>query len=483
MNELILKTCLVFSICLFTWISWKYATKYRVALASILILGLVLRVYVSSNSQLHQWDERYHALVAKNLAEIPLKPTLYAHPVLPYEKNNWVANHIWLAKPPVALWGMAASIKIFGPTEWAVRLPSLIYGLLAIVLTYLIGSILFDSKTGILAAWLHAIHGVLIQLGAGMISSDHVETAHVFYVELSVFLMVFFYFKKEAHWILLLAGAAGGLAFLSKWHPAFIVFALCFILAALSKKYSLKQIIVQGLIFTGGFLILIIPWISYMLYEFPEEASHVFGKLSQAYIVAAEDHSASPFYYVLELLYLYGEAVFLILILALVWCFRNNSRLQFLLLLVWALLPAVAFSFAETKRFTYLLISAPALFILTAQVWLTLKEKWQPKKLTFLKPLLLIALAVLPLRLLVERMRLFEEQKEPTAFYQNINAYKQQLNSNDLVFGLEEHIELMFYTDVYAAYRDVPADSVLRDFEADGYDVYLMRDYELQAYE
>jgi hypothetical protein len=61
--------------------------------------------------------------------------------------------------------------------------------------------------------------------------------------------------------------------------------------------------------------------------NFPEEASHVFGKLSQAYIVAAEDHSASPFYYVLELLYLYGEAVFLILILALVWCFRNNSRI------------------------------------------------------------------------------------------------------------------------------------------------------------
>jgi 4-amino-4-deoxy-L-arabinose transferase-like glycosyltransferase len=483
MNELILKTSLVFLICLFTWISWKYANKYRIALASILILALVLRAYMSSNSQLHQWDERYHALVAKNLSENPSRPTLYAHPVLPYEKNNWVGNHIWLAKPPVALWGMAASIKIFGPTEFAVRLPSLIYGLLAIVLTYLIGSILFDSKTGIWAAWLHAIHGVLIQLGAGMISSDHVETAHVFYVELSVFLMVFYYFKKQAHWILLLAGAAGGLAFLSKWHPALLVFALWFILAALSKKYSIKQIIVHGLIFIGGFLLLTLPWISYMFYEFPEEASHVFGKLSQAYIVAAEDHAASPFYYVLELLYLYGEAVFLILILALVWCFKNNSRLQILLLLVWALMPAFAFSFAETKRFTYLLISAPAFFILTAHVWLTLKEKWQPKKLNFFKPLLLFVLAILPLRLLVERLRFFEAEKEPTLFYQNITIYEQQLDSNDLVFGLEEHIELMFYSDVYSAYRDVPADSVLTNFEADGYDVYVMREYELQAYE
>jgi 4-amino-4-deoxy-L-arabinose transferase-like glycosyltransferase len=236
MNELILKTSLVFSICFFTWITWKYATKYRIALTSILILGLVLRLYMNDNSQLHQWDERYHALVAKNLAENPLKPVLYSHPVLAYEKNNWVGNHIWLAKPPVALWGMAASIKIFGPTEWAVRFPSLIYGLLSIVLTYLIGSILFDSKTGIWAAWLHAIHGVLIQLGAGMISSDHIETAHVFYVELSVFLMVFFYFKKQADWILLLAGAAGGLAYLSKWHPALVVFALWFVLAVITKN-------------------------------------------------------------------------------------------------------------------------------------------------------------------------------------------------------------------------------------------------------
>jgi 4-amino-4-deoxy-L-arabinose transferase-like glycosyltransferase len=447
------------------------------------MLGLILRLYMSNNSQLHQWDERYHALVAKNLAEHPLTPALYAHPVLPYEKNNWVGNHIWLAKPPVALWGMAASIKIFGPTEWAVRLPSLIYGLLAIVLTYLIGSILFDSKTGIWAAWLHAIQGVLIQLGAGMISSDHVETGHVFYVELSVFLMVFFYFKKQKHWLLLLAGAAGGFAFLSKWHPAFLVFALWFVPAVISKKYSLKQIIIQGLIVVSGFIIFTVPWIYYMFYNFPEEASHVFGKLSQAYIVAAEDHKASPFYYVLELLYIYGEAVFFILILAFVWCYKNNSRILFLLLLVWALLPALAFSFAETKRFTYLLISAPAFFILTAQAWLTLKEKWKPKKLVFIKPVLLIVLAILPLRLLVERLRFFEAPKEPTTFYQNLTSYKQQLDSNDLVFGLEEHIELMFYTDVYAAYRELPADSVLRNFEKDGYDVYLMREYVLQAYE
>lgn len=483
MNELILKISVVFSICLFTWISWKYSRNYRIALGSILILGLILRLYMGNNQQLHQWDERYHALVAKNMAENPLMPALYKHPVLNYEKTNWVGNHIWLEKPPIALWGMASSIKFFGPTEWAVRLPSLIYGLLAIMLTYFTGSILFDSRTAICAAWLHAIHGVLIQLGAGMISSDHVETALIFYVQLSALLLVIFYFRKPSQWLLILAGLAGGIAFLCKWYPSFLVFVLWFVLAYFSKKYSLRQILVQGSVMLVSFSFIALPWLFYIFQQFPDEAAFVFTKYAKAYGQVVENHDASPFYYILELLYLYGEAVYLILTLSFVWFFRNNLPLQFLLLFVWALLPAFAFSFAETKRFTYLLISAPAFFILTAHVWLTLKDKWQPKKLKFFKPLLLTLIALLPLRLLLERLHLFEPKAAATVFYQNIDLYQQQLNSNDLVFGLEEHIELMFYTDVYAAYREVPTDSVLKNFESDGYDVYLMREYELQAYQ
>ncbi len=40
-------------------------------------------------ADLHDWDERYHALVAKNMIEQPFKPMLYKNPVLPYDYKDW----------------------------------------------------------------------------------------------------------------------------------------------------------------------------------------------------------------------------------------------------------------------------------------------------------------------------------------------------------------------------------------------------------
>ena len=48
----------------------------------ILLGAFALHLWVSMDPYLHEWDERYHALVAKNLMPHPLKPTLYDNPVL-----------------------------------------------------------------------------------------------------------------------------------------------------------------------------------------------------------------------------------------------------------------------------------------------------------------------------------------------------------------------------------------------------------------
>jgi|GEM_PF-2475173 len=62
-------------------IRWFSAAKSSniLWLAAIVILAAALRIWLcSTDSYLHEWDERYHALVAKNLLLHPLKPTLYA---------------------------------------------------------------------------------------------------------------------------------------------------------------------------------------------------------------------------------------------------------------------------------------------------------------------------------------------------------------------------------------------------------------------
>ena len=84
--------------------------KHRLALFLLITLGLTLRVFVSTDYFLHDWDERYHALVAKHLLEHPLVFTLYDTPVLPYDYQNWAGNHIWLHKPPMTLWCIALVI-------------------------------------------------------------------------------------------------------------------------------------------------------------------------------------------------------------------------------------------------------------------------------------------------------------------------------------------------------------------------------------
>ena len=139
---------------------------------------------------LHPWDERYNALVAKHLAAHPLLPTLYDRPLLPYDYRNWRANHVWLHKPPLALWLMAASLRLFGAAGWAVRLPSILLSTFAILLTYDLGRRLFDSGTGLVAAGLQAVHGYLIALAAGRVPVDHVDSVLIAVVELGVWLAV-----------------------------------------------------------------------------------------------------------------------------------------------------------------------------------------------------------------------------------------------------------------------------------------------------
>lgn len=57
----------------------KGGASWRWSLTAVVLAGLLLRVICAADPLLHEWDERYHALVAKNMAEGSfLTPTLYA---------------------------------------------------------------------------------------------------------------------------------------------------------------------------------------------------------------------------------------------------------------------------------------------------------------------------------------------------------------------------------------------------------------------
>lgn len=57
------------------------------------------------------------------------------------------------------------SIKIFGKNEFALRLPSVIFSVLSIIMVYQLGKVAFDSKVGFWSALIFSLSGIQIQIG------------------------------------------------------------------------------------------------------------------------------------------------------------------------------------------------------------------------------------------------------------------------------------------------------------------------------
>jgi 4-amino-4-deoxy-L-arabinose transferase-like glycosyltransferase len=111
-------------------------------LAGVIVIGLVLRVAVPRGIWL---DEA----ISIHQARLPLHGMLHT--------LYWGDRQPPLY--PLTLW---ATIRVFGHGEFAVRLPSLIAGTLAIPVLYELGRELYDRRTGLLAAAFAAISPLLI---------------------------------------------------------------------------------------------------------------------------------------------------------------------------------------------------------------------------------------------------------------------------------------------------------------------------------
>jgi len=76
------------------------------------------------------------------------------------ERGDWlhVTNRYadYLDKPPLLFWLSALSFKIFGISNFAYKLPSLLFALLGIFSTYKLGKLLYSEKTGMLSALMFA---------------------------------------------------------------------------------------------------------------------------------------------------------------------------------------------------------------------------------------------------------------------------------------------------------------------------------------
>ncbi|HSE83877.1 MAG TPA: glycosyltransferase family 39 protein [Thermodesulfobacteriota bacterium] len=105
----------------------------EIALVMILSVGLFLRIYHLGYESI--WvDEGYSIIFAKlNLSQLIEVTSKDVHTPFYY-----VILHYWM--------------NLFGDSEFSIRFPSFIFGFLAILMTYKVGSLIFDKSVGLLSS-------------------------------------------------------------------------------------------------------------------------------------------------------------------------------------------------------------------------------------------------------------------------------------------------------------------------------------------
>jgi len=418
--------------------------KPNYALLSILFLGLLLRISLAWKFELNTWDEQFHALVSKNMLTNPLKPMLYPTSIPFLDPSNWTFCNLWLSKPPLTFWVIALSLKTFGINEIGLRLPSIIFGSACIYLTFKIGVLLFNQKIGLLAAFFHAINGIYLEVNSGKMSADHVDTLYLFLCELTIF-----YFLKnmislsKKHFIII--GCLAGLAFMTKWIMAFLIFLIIIPIIFYVQK---KKAFIPIIIIITSFTVVSSPWILYLFFNFPIEFKIFLVQLFEPIYKTTHIDNISLLYYFSEIRMSLSEIVYIPLIFLLYYSIKKPSISRFILS-VWILLPMILLSFFTFKKNTYILTIAPAIFILIA-LFLRFILQILIKYHKIVNYILVISIFSFPIRNSIERLKINETSCFPKWRVYIENYLQTHISSKTFIIVNDQNAfqTMFFYSNI-----------------------------------
>ncbi len=419
-----------------------YLKRFKLCLLLIFLTSFQTRMFVSLDPMLHPWDERYHALVAKNLLSDPLHPMLIKEPAISFEKENWTGNQTWVHKQPLPLYSMAMSIAVFGTKAWAVRLPSVLLGSLCTFFVFIIGFRLWDEKVGLIASFLYATNGFLIEQAGGRVPTDHIDAFHLIFT-LSSIAMVVEYHVRQKDGFLYLAGVFLGCAILSKWLTALIVFPVFFFLSF--RDIGFKSFLISCIKIALPAIIVAAPWQIFIYQNFPEEAA-IESASNWAHIIEVLDGmEGGPLFHIDKIRMLFGDFIYLPLILFVYLIIRRGLFSKEMAVFIWLFIPLLFFSLVATKMRGYTSFAAPALFLMSAVSWFEIRDMVQEKHRKIWLGLGILCLG-LSLRFSFERIKFFQSQEEAIAIRESIFKLE-ELGMQDgvVVFNNPYPIESMFF--------------------------------------
>lgn len=432
----------------------------------LFFLGLLLRlIAIYLDPFLHPWDERFHALVARNMMDQPLVPILRVNPISDnYDPFIWCCNHIWLHKQPLFLWQMALSMKIFGVSVYSMRLPSAIMGAILVPVIYkVVLNLKLSKRIALFTALMLAFSGYHLKIIGGLRGMDHNDVAHGFYVLMSIWALTEYIKTKKWYWWVFI-GLFSGAAILVKWLTGLLVFLVwgLYNLFSLFQKESIRPMIIPFLSALIICVIVFLPWQLYIMHHWPELAKYEYDFNRRHITEALEGHEGDAWFYINYFSSLIGYFWFLIPIGFLI-SFRNKtveSKLNFSIILA-TLLVFCFYSFVVTTKVdTYLYFIVPLLLIYIAFVFDSLIHLVQSRLL--LRVFMMIAVVMmsyysLGINWFVDYLS--NENKERQDRIYNATIYKTLKNympdDIDVVMNMNsfEDIDVMFFNQGVTAYH------------------------------
>jgi 4-amino-4-deoxy-L-arabinose transferase-like glycosyltransferase len=308
---------------------------------------------------LHPWDEQFHALVAKNMAEHPFRPTLMEGDCIQHNYKIWTLNEVWLHKQPLFLWQMAASIKLFGANYFAVRIPSIFLHAATTLFVFAIAKRSLSYFFAVLAAVLFGFSGLLNDYVGGAVGMDHNDVAFIFYVTASFWAWVKYDETRLLKWVVLI-GLFAGAAILCKWLVGLCVFAGWGMIVLIYERRQLRSW--KHLWLAAGIAVVVaLPWQLWCATAFPKEFRHEMSLNSLHFVHAVEKHKGDALFYWDGMKDIYGAGdlmrILVVAGLAIAWYtgVRRGNRQLFFAAFSFTLIYAF-FTVAATKISGYVLI-------------------------------------------------------------------------------------------------------------------------------
>lgn len=206
---------------------------------------------------LGSWDEAWYGSIAREMAESG-----------DFMHSNWNGGAFY-DHPPMGFWIMAVTYILFGISEFTTRLPSVLLGILSIVLVYLTGYELFKKKAVGFAAALILGTSVWYVI---RVRSGNLDSPFVFFYILTIYLAL-----KSARNIKLFpfVGLAFGALMMTKTLVGISALPVIGVIM-LPQIWKIKE---NMLWFLGGlvtFFLVVGPWYLLHIQTYPDFIQHHF---------------------------------------------------------------------------------------------------------------------------------------------------------------------------------------------------------------